>query len=146
MSGASQIHHVSVMVTDLEKADEFYGDVLGLERLPRPDFPSKGAWFEVGGSQVHVILTDKQDASSARHTAFVVDDLEAILSKLAQLKLPIWSDIPLDGWIRKHCQDPFGNGVELLQRIEADAETSDGSPSFVDETGQWRIGEEKKLK
>jgi glyoxylase I family protein len=143
MSGASQIHHVSLMVTDLEKADDFYGDVLKLRRLPRPDFPSKGLWFEVGSCQLHVILTDQTEASSARHTAFVVDDLQAVVAKIEDRDLPIWSDIPLDGWERKHCHDPFGNGIELLQPIESDGDLPNESSTFVDETGRWRTDEQK---
>ena len=32
------LHHVSVTVTDLARARQFYGDVLGLRELPRPPF------------------------------------------------------------------------------------------------------------
>lgn len=142
MSAATQIHHVSLMVTDLDQADDFYGNVLKLRRLPRPDFPSQGLWFEVGGSQLHVILTDQAEAPSARHTAFVVDDLEAIAYRILQRDLPLWNDIPLDGWIRKHCHDPFGNGIELLQPLSTDVKVTDEVSSYVDATGRWQIDEE----
>ena len=35
------IHHVSLSVSDLERARAFYKDVLGLREIPRPpfDFP-----------------------------------------------------------------------------------------------------------
>lgn len=40
--------HVSVTVTDLDKAKAFYGDVLGLKEIPRPDFRFPGVWYSLG--------------------------------------------------------------------------------------------------
>ncbi len=142
MTGAGKVHHATIMVTDLEKADAFYGGVLELPRTERPDFPSKGIWYEVGGVQIHLILAEKADAPSPRHIAFAVGDLQAVLDRVGQLGLPIWNDIPLDGWIRKHCSDPFGNGIELLQRTGTPAYEDGGSTSYVSEEGRWRRGEQ----
>ena len=142
MSATERIHHVSLMVTDLEQAEEFYGGVLGLAQLQRPDVPSRGLWYEIGGTQVHVILSEEPDpSSSARHTAFVVNDLAATLEKVAKMGLPIWSDIQIEGWTRKHCRDPFGNGIELLQRVERRSGSLPKSPSYVDSKGEWSIHE-----
>ena len=50
------VHHVSVCVTDIAAARAFYVDVLGFrERTDRPDFGFPGAWFDVGGRQVHLL-------------------------------------------------------------------------------------------
>ena len=38
------LHHVSLVVQDLARAKAFYGDVLGLQELPRPPFDFDGAW------------------------------------------------------------------------------------------------------
>jgi catechol 2,3-dioxygenase-like lactoylglutathione lyase family enzyme len=113
-----RVHHVSILVTDLAKAEEFYGGVLGLRRLVRPNGPTTGMFFEIGDAQLHVTLTDLPEPESLRHTAFEVDDLEAALRDVTRMGLPIWDDTPLPGWVRKQCRDPFGNGVELLQRVE----------------------------
>ncbi len=143
MSGVTRIHHTTVLVTDLEKADQFYGGVLELPRIPRPDFPSRGLWYEIDGTQLHLVETEEPDATNVRHVAFVVDDLEATLSKVDEMGLPIWGDIQLDGWARKHCRDPFGNGVELLQPIEGSAATVAASSSHVDRQGRWQIDPEE---
>jgi len=51
------LHHVSLPVSDINKAREFYGKLLGLEEdLSRPDFPFKGAWFKVGDRTLHLIV------------------------------------------------------------------------------------------
>ena len=118
MARAKRIHHVTTMVTDLEKADDFYGALLGLPRIHRPDLASKGLWYEVDGTQFHVIRGDTIDAESGRHTAFEVDDLQATVEKVEALGLPAWGGTQVDGWVRKHCRDPFGNLVELMQRLD----------------------------
>jgi catechol 2,3-dioxygenase-like lactoylglutathione lyase family enzyme len=50
MIGFQTFSHVSVTVTDVEKARWFYGQVLGLSELPRPDFGFPGIWYRLAGS------------------------------------------------------------------------------------------------
>jgi glyoxylase I family protein len=51
------IHHVSLNVTDLERARRFYREILGLEEMARPAFPFPGAWFQVAdGQHLHLIV------------------------------------------------------------------------------------------
>lgn len=54
------IHHVSILVTDLDRSKKFYREVLGLQELERPPFAFKGAWFSIGngGQQLHLIVHD----------------------------------------------------------------------------------------
>ena len=49
------LHHVSVAVTELGRARQFYGDILGLPEIPRPPFDFAGAWYRVGDRQLHLI-------------------------------------------------------------------------------------------
>src|SRR5258705_80151 len=46
------VHHVSLNVDDAEKTGRFYIEVLGLEVLPRPDFPFKGYWLRSGAHAI----------------------------------------------------------------------------------------------
>ncbi len=54
------LHHVSIPVSDLNKAKEFYRDLLGLEEKPRPqalDDAVRGAWYHLPSDrEVHLIV------------------------------------------------------------------------------------------
>ena len=60
------IHHVSLPVSDLARARDFYVGVLGLEPIPRPEFPFEGAWFRVGNSTLHLIVPEASDVPTYR--------------------------------------------------------------------------------
>lgn len=51
----TELNHYFVRANDLEKTKAFYVEVLGLEVMPRPDFPFPGYWLGVNGKiQVHM--------------------------------------------------------------------------------------------
>ena len=139
MPGAKEVHHATVLVTDLEQAEAFYGGVLGLPRIPRPELPSEGLWYEIEGVQLHLIRTTEAEAATTRHIAFVVEDLESMLERVRKMGLPIWDDIQIAGFVRKHCRDPFGNGVELLQALENGSAPLAANTSHVGKDGTWKI-------
>jgi catechol 2,3-dioxygenase-like lactoylglutathione lyase family enzyme len=59
MLAIESIHHVSLPITDLERAKRFYRDVLGLEEIRRPAFRFAGAWYQVGDRQLHLIVGEE---------------------------------------------------------------------------------------
>src|SRR5690606_36332842 len=72
------VHHWSVNVTDLGRADAFYTEVLGLKKIPRPDLLVDGVWYELpDGRQVHLIV--RPEAGSLRGTTRI-DSREAHLA------------------------------------------------------------------
>lgn len=56
MIKVDSIHHVSLSVTDLQKAKHFYGALLGFKELKRPPFDFPGAWYQIGDQQLHLIV------------------------------------------------------------------------------------------
>ena len=55
-----ELNHVSITVTDVAKAREFYTGLLGLEEIPRPAFNFPGIWYSLGnGLSLHIILNDE---------------------------------------------------------------------------------------
>lgn len=88
MTGVEALHHVSLPVTDLERSRRFYREVLGLEEIARPPFDFPGAWYRVGGGQLHLIVhatptlrTGPIDSHDV-HLAFRVRSYRAALAAL----------------------------------------------------------------
>jgi glyoxylase I family protein len=115
-------HHVALPIRDVERAARFYGDVLGLTRVERPGFGIAGAWFEVGGAQLHLLVVDGTSPPNGRmpHVALSVprERLEALTSALADSEgtelSPLHSrtDGGTEVWSAMYA-DPDGNVVEL---------------------------------
>jgi catechol 2,3-dioxygenase-like lactoylglutathione lyase family enzyme len=86
------LHHVSVIVRDLERAAAFYDAVFDMPRLKRPDFPVSGIWYACGDRQVHLTVwasgnfrtSTKIDVNDI-HFAFRADDFEAVVKRFASL-------------------------------------------------------------
>lgn len=111
------IHHVSLNVSDTERALGFYRDVLGMALLPRPDFPFRGAWLDAGnGRQVHLIEA-KVPADVGQHLAFQVTDLDLTIEQLRAGGVETSGAIAVgDTGIRQtFVSDPDGNRVEFTQ-------------------------------
>jgi catechol 2,3-dioxygenase-like lactoylglutathione lyase family enzyme len=52
------IHHVALAVSDLARAKAFYGTLLGMKEIPRPNFPFDGAWYSTGSRDLHLIVSN----------------------------------------------------------------------------------------
>jgi glyoxylase I family protein len=77
MLNAGTLHHVSLPVSNLEKARDFYTNVLGLEEdLGRPRFSFDGAWFRVGDRSLHLIVPTAGENPTYR-TAKPIDSHDA---------------------------------------------------------------------
>ena len=113
----ADIHHVSLNVSDTERALTFYRDVLGMVSLPRPDFPFAGAWLDAGnGRQVHLIeATVPTDLG--QHMAFRVADIEAAIAHLraAGVETPDAAPVGATGIRQTFVVDPDGNRIEFTQ-------------------------------
>lgn len=72
------LHHVAMIVTDLDRSATFYRQLFGLEQIQRPPFPIPGMWLGVGNLQVHLTVypggnfrsrqVDNDDVHFAFHT------------------------------------------------------------------------------
>jgi catechol 2,3-dioxygenase-like lactoylglutathione lyase family enzyme len=116
------LHHVSLSVTDLERARAFYGGVLGLREIERPAFDFPGAWFALGDRQLHLIVhtaprslrgtteVDPRDGHFALRVKCRRDALERLRAHGVEVR-----DNPRNAtpWEQIHLTDPDGNVIEL---------------------------------
>lgn len=122
--GIVKLHHVQVNIpaASAEEARRFYGQVLGLEEMPRPASLSNagrnGAWFRVGDDgEFHVFFNPQPEFSaedSSQHPAFIVEDLMALRTRLEAAQAPLEDAIPIGGRQRFFARDPGGNRLEFL--------------------------------
>jgi glyoxylase I family protein len=118
----TDLHHVSLVVSDTARALEFYQGVLGLEIEPsRPELAFPGAWLKLGSRQLHLLEVPNPDPTSERpahggrdrHTAVTVSDLDAFAARLELADIPYTRS--RSGRQALFCRDPDGNAWELIQ-------------------------------
>lgn len=122
MAKALGLDHLQVAMPRGEEAAarSFYGDLLGLPELPKPEQLAArgGVWFQCGHQQLHLGVEDDFRPAKKAHPAFVVDDLDAVARALEMRGFRVVMDrIQLEGVLRGFTEDPFGNRVELTQQI-----------------------------
>ena len=74
------LNHIALHVSNLEASNKFYGELLGLEKIKRPDFDFPGEWYRLGKSQeLHLIAgrVDKVNSSTrGNHFALGVKNMD----------------------------------------------------------------------
>jgi len=116
------IDHVQIAMPagEEEKARAFYVELLGFREIPKPPELAKrgGAWFQSGDVQLHLGVESDFRAARKAHPAFVVDDLDALVAAVQSAGYDTdTSRPPLDGYKRAHIFDPFGNRIELMEKL-----------------------------
>jgi catechol 2,3-dioxygenase-like lactoylglutathione lyase family enzyme len=118
-------HHANVTVTPAAEnaAKQFYGNVLGLQELPKPS-GSKGrggAWYQLGAVQLHLSIEEGVVNDRAkRHFCLLVANLEQAREHLEKSGVEIIpDDLPVAGWPRFYVRDPGGNRIEIAQDLSS---------------------------
>ncbi len=112
----TQVDHCSVIITDVERSRRFYRDVLHLREIHKPrTFDFVVVWFQLGDTQLHLLLKEKPDTLSPRHFALRVDDCAAARAYFQRLGIPTDETTPIPGADRFFIFDPDGNRIEIIQ-------------------------------
>ena len=138
------LHHTGVSVPDLDKALDFYCDILGGEKLSEWDWPAendvseqvlevkhvggRAAWVKLGKSFLEIFEFNNckpreksQDDlvinHGLTHLAFLVEDLDSWISRLKEKKVRFHNEpiAPGNGSSYVYARDPFGNVIELME-------------------------------
>jgi catechol 2,3-dioxygenase-like lactoylglutathione lyase family enzyme len=101
------------------EARAFYVGVLGLVERAKPANLARrgGCWFESGPVKVHLGVDVDFHPAGKAHPAFLVEDVRVLARKAETAGYRVVSDEPLDGYDRLYVYDPFGNRIELMQRV-----------------------------
>jgi catechol 2,3-dioxygenase-like lactoylglutathione lyase family enzyme len=101
------------------EARAFYGDILGLPELTKPANLAVrgGVWFRLGAQQLHLGVEGDFRPAKKAHPAFLVRDLARLRARLEQSGFKPYEDEPLAGYKRCYVADPFGNRLELMEKV-----------------------------
>lgn len=115
------IHHVALIVSDLEKARDFYTNFLGLEELPAFAFDYPVQFYQINESQ-QLHLTEWKDTVSFRgHFCLEVDDFDVIFHRSKErglIDVEPWGRVRQlkNGAMQMFIRDPSGNLIEVTYR------------------------------
>jgi methylmalonyl-CoA/ethylmalonyl-CoA epimerase len=134
------IHHIAIVVHDLDQALAFYRDALGLELVDRRPLPEEGveiAFLPAGEAEIELLqpLTDEggvarflqKRGEGLHHICLAVDDapggLEAVMGRLEAVGARVLSEEPqvsADGtrYVFIHPKSAHGVLIELYETPE----------------------------
>ena len=113
------VDFIAVPTQDFEKADAFYGDVLGLERsIQWGDMPARE--FETGSLTIAIMQSDAFGLKFERHShpiALHVDDVAQARKELEDQGVEFFGDIVDSGVCHMaYFRDPDGNALMFHHR------------------------------
>lgn len=116
------INHVTILVSDKDRAREFYSNILGLE----PVHIGKSLWMKAGDQFIHVSKNSGNPVTGTfYHFAIEVDDFKTYIYDLIQKGVEVFDldselqkvkvNAELDDSTRQFfVHDPDGNIVEII--------------------------------
>jgi methylmalonyl-CoA/ethylmalonyl-CoA epimerase len=136
MVAIKRIHHIAIVVEDIETTLGFWRDALGLELEHIEDVPeqkSEVAFLPVGQTEIELVRPTTDDSGVAKylqkrgpgmhHICFEVDDIEGALRQLKARGVRLINEMPMLGAGGKqiafiHPESTSGVLVELYQAAD----------------------------
>ncbi len=116
-----RLDHVQISIPTgaEEQARAFYGDVVGLREIEKPEsLKSRGGlWFAIGDIELHLGVEAVVNPTK-RHPAFEVEDVRSARELFQNAGVKIQEEPVIPGRERFTIWDPFGNRIEFLQFID----------------------------
>ncbi len=101
-----------------DRARGFYVGLLGMIEVPKlATLSASGCWFTSGAVSLHIGVDPDFRPATKAHPALLVDDLDALRERLALVGCVVRDDKPIAGYRRFFTEDPFGNRIELVERV-----------------------------
>lgn len=125
MGEMASVHHVQVAmpVGGEDRARWFYGEVLGLREIEKPDSlrGRGGVWFQSGNLQIHLGVEAEFIPARKAHVGYAVEGIDVVRGRFVEAGIRVIDDDALPGFARFYSADPFGNRVEILEPVTESA-------------------------
>ena len=123
-SSGARLNHIALYVTDLQRATNFYLNVVGLDTIPEPFHDGRHTWFLVGPkSHLHIIAGVKTPLPKEKntHLCFTVASVADFIPRLTKNNIPYENWVGekmavtnrVDGVKQIYFQDPDGYWIEI---------------------------------
>jgi catechol 2,3-dioxygenase-like lactoylglutathione lyase family enzyme len=122
--GVVRHNHIALQVADIKASAEFYGGLLGLERIPLtdPKLQAIRAWFRIGpDQQVHLLAGRTQPVVNDRngsHFAVFVANIDQTEAYLKKRQVAYHAQVRFDGVKQIYIADPDGYLIEFNQETK----------------------------
>jgi methylmalonyl-CoA/ethylmalonyl-CoA epimerase len=138
------VHHVGIAIRDMEAANAFYGDALGLLVVKEGDVPARGvkaALLAVGGSFLELVQPTDEDSPFAKyigerseglhHIGLLSDDVDAQVTRLNEMAVLLEDHEPREGFTgRLSYLSPLAFDGALLEVVQPEKSVTPGPSSF----------------
>jgi len=103
-------------------ARAFYAGLLGFSEFDKPQSLAGrgGCWFEAGYARLHLGVEKDFRPALKAHPAILLDNLDVVCRILEGAGCRLQEDVGIAGYHRRHVFDPFGNRIELMQRLSGE--------------------------
>ena len=100
------------------EARKFFVGLLEMTEVAKPaNLAPEGCWFESGSLRLHIGVDPDFRPATKAHPALLVDDLAGLRTKLDDAGVANRDGEAIPGYARLFVSDPFGNRIELMQRL-----------------------------
>jgi lactoylglutathione lyase len=118
------INHLAIYVVNLQRSDNFYRNIIGLDTIPEPFHDGKHTWMRIGPkASLHIIQGAEKEKEYYKnnHICFSVESVEAFIDVLKKNNIlfedvsgnkNVFSKRP-DGVKQIWLQDPDGYWLEI---------------------------------
>ena len=121
MVQVKSLFHATLPVFDLDRAETFYREVLGIQRHKVPSYiPGSVVFLDLGNTMIHLVRYKDEYSRGdyqAHHLAIEVDDLEGALERVKASGMRVLNEKFTDRPDMRcfNFLDTEGNRVELMQ-------------------------------
>ncbi len=120
MVRARGLFHATLPVWDLNRAERFWDDLLGIKRHATPSYrPSSVVFLDLGNAMIHLVRYGDEiprPHPRSTHVAIEVDDLDTAYEKVKAAGCELLTEItPRPDMRCFYFLEPEGNRIELTQ-------------------------------